>query len=365
MALPDDCRCLLMWRMTHSPNPSRGGVHKHAPRSRPPIVRMRRIHEILSDGKPANCSMLARELEVSAKTIQRDIDYMRDQQQLPIDYDSSTRSYIYTRPVKTLPAFSITEGDLLALFIARESLDSYRGSRFGEMLAQTFEKMTSRLSDSVVFHWETLASRVEFHQTGPSTENLDTYHKVADAVTREKRLRFAYQGLQDKIPRQWTVHPYQVRFIEGGWYVVGWDEGRQDWRVFALPRMSRVKVLPNTFERDRSFDPQSFWSGSLGVYREGTPQRVVLRFRDWAARIVSEREWHASQEIKNLREGQVELTLHVQITPDLLRWILSWADAVEIRSPKKLQQEVASIYSRMAERSSGERPSNARKPMNP
>src|SRR5690606_5036489 len=118
-----------------------------------------------------------------------------------------------------------------------------------------------------------------------------------------------------------------------------WDEGRQDWRVFALPRMSRVKVLPNTFERDRSFDPQSFWSGSLGVYREGTPQRVVLRFRDWAARIVSEREWHASQEIKYLREGQVELTLHVQITPDLLRWILSWADAVEIRSPKKLQQE--------------------------
>ena len=83
------------------------------PRSRPPIVRMRRIHEILSDGRPANCSVLVRELEMSTKTIQRNIDNMRDHQQLPIDYDASTRSYIYTRPVKTLPAFSITEADLL------------------------------------------------------------------------------------------------------------------------------------------------------------------------------------------------------------------------------------------------------------
>lgn len=316
--------------------------------SRPPIVRMRRIHEILSDGKPANCSLLARELEVSTKTIQRDIDNMRDQQQLPIDYDPSTRSFVYTRPVKTLPAFSVTEADLLALFIARESLDSYQGSRFGDMLAQTFEKLTSRLSDSVVFHWETLASRVEFHQTRPSIQNAEIYQKVADAVTREKRLRFHYAGLQDSKPRQRTIHPYQVRFLEGGWYAVGWDEVRRDWRVFALPRMSKVKVLPNSFERDRLFDPQAFWAGSLGIYRGGKLEQVVLRFRDWAARIVAEREWHASQKLKQLRDGQVELRLHVQITPDLLRWILSWADAVEIRSPKTLQDDVSALYRKMA-----------------
>ncbi len=323
---------------------------KGSPRSRPPIVRMQRIHEALSDGAPANCSKLAKELEVSTKTVQRDLDYMRDQLELPIDYDAAGRSYYYTRSVKTFPGLQVTEGDLLALFVARESLDSYRGSRYGGMLRQTFEKLTSQLADSVVFQWENLATRVEFRQPQPSKANLDAYSKVGKAVMDEKRLRFNYRGLQDAEARGRTIHPYQMRFADGGWYVVGWDEVRRDWRVFALPRMSEVKLLPQSFDRDGAFDPKTFWAGSLGVYREGKAERVVLRFRDWAARVVAEREWHASQKTRRLRTGEVELSLSLQITPELLRWILSWADAVEVRAPTRLRAEVAGIAGKMAGR---------------
>jgi proteasome accessory factor B len=59
--------------------------------SRPPLARMHRIHEALQRGSHPNCSTLAREIEVAVKTIQRDIEFMRDQLGLPIEYDQARR----------------------------------------------------------------------------------------------------------------------------------------------------------------------------------------------------------------------------------------------------------------------------------
>src|SRR6476660_8007892 len=64
---------------------------------------MMRIHAQLKAGEYPNCRKLAEELEVSTKTIQRDIDFMRDQLGLPIEYDQLHFGFIYTRPVPSFP----------------------------------------------------------------------------------------------------------------------------------------------------------------------------------------------------------------------------------------------------------------------
>ena len=57
-------------------------------RSRPPLARMMRIHEEFQDARPTNCTKLADLLEVSTKTIARDLDFMRDKLSLPVEYDA-------------------------------------------------------------------------------------------------------------------------------------------------------------------------------------------------------------------------------------------------------------------------------------
>jgi predicted DNA-binding transcriptional regulator YafY len=63
------------------------------PQSRPPSERMLRIQGLLQHGKRPNCSALAKQLEISVKTAQRDIEFMRDRLNLPIDYDRTTHGY--------------------------------------------------------------------------------------------------------------------------------------------------------------------------------------------------------------------------------------------------------------------------------
>src|SRR5438034_10399973 len=90
--------------------------------SRPPLERMMRMHQRLKAGRYPNCRKLADELEVSAKTVQRDIDFMRYRLGLPIEYDQLHFGFYYTEPVASFPNDQISEGELVPLYIGQQHL---------------------------------------------------------------------------------------------------------------------------------------------------------------------------------------------------------------------------------------------------
>jgi predicted DNA-binding transcriptional regulator YafY len=64
---------------------------------------MQRLHEMLSANRYPNCRKIAAEFEVSTKTIQRDVNFMRDRLRLPIEYDGRHTGFRYSRPVDDPP----------------------------------------------------------------------------------------------------------------------------------------------------------------------------------------------------------------------------------------------------------------------
>jgi len=123
-----------------SVRPSREARLKSA-YSRPPLERMLRIHQAIQAGKFPNASTLARELEVSTKSIHRDIEFMRDRLELPIEYDGSRFGYRYTEEVNAFPTVQITEGEIFALLVAEKALQQYRGTSFEKPLLSAIKKM--------------------------------------------------------------------------------------------------------------------------------------------------------------------------------------------------------------------------------
>ena len=86
------------------------------------------IHRLVRSGRFPNCSTLAQEIEVTAKTIQRDISFMRDQLGMPLEYDAIRHGYHYTQEVSEFPLLQLSRNDLVALFLARHALDPLRGT---------------------------------------------------------------------------------------------------------------------------------------------------------------------------------------------------------------------------------------------
>src|SRR5216683_1851508 len=97
---------------------------------RPALARFAFIDEKLHSQSWPNASSLARELEVTTRTIHRDIEYLRDQRKAPIAFDPKKNGYFYTEPSFRLPHFSVSEGECLALFLAERLLQQYRGESF-------------------------------------------------------------------------------------------------------------------------------------------------------------------------------------------------------------------------------------------
>ena len=137
--------------------------------SRPPLERMLRIHQAVQSGKFPNATRLAAELEVSTKSIHRDIEFMRDRLELPLEYHPQRFGYHYTTEVTSFPTMHITEGELVALVIAEKALEQYRGTQFEKPLLSAIRKIepwgpTTNYSTA---GWQRLANASELLRATP------------------------------------------------------------------------------------------------------------------------------------------------------------------------------------------------------
>lgn len=316
--------------------------------SRPPLQRMMKIHDALKRGAQINCSHLAQEMEVSRKTVVRDIAFMRDQLELPIEYDPHIQVYRYTQPVNAFPTVKVTEGELMALLVAQRALEQYRGTPFHRSLKIAFDKLSSGLKDRISFTPDDELRSVSFKNSGLGKSDLTVFNALSGVVLRQHEVEFLYRkpGADQPIPRR--VQPYHLAHRENLWYLIGHDLERAAMRTFALPRITAVKATHKVFERPEGFSPEKFFATALGVLGGDGDYHVVIRFKPETADLVREREWHESQEMKSLPGGGLELSLRLGALPEIERWLLSWGPSAEVIAPRELRERIAATATALA-----------------
>lgn len=301
---------------------------------------MMRLHERLKAGAFPNCRKLAEELEVSTKTIQRDIDFMRDRLNLPIEYDQLHFGFVYTQPVTSFPSIEVSEGEVIALFVAQKALEQYRGTSFEKPLRTAFEKITEGLQDRIGFQWGDVESVISFRGLGTSVADLEMFETVSRAVLESHELAFEYKKLRSPQHEERRIQPYHLGCVENQWYVFGFDLARQQLRTFALPRMRKVRDTRAGFRRPADFSITKHLSESFGVFTGKARHRVRIKFDAFAARLVSERQWHPSQKLKQLKDGEIEWTVTLGGLEEIERWVLSWGSHASVVEPPELKRLV-------------------------
>jgi predicted DNA-binding transcriptional regulator YafY len=320
----------------------------HARLSRPPIERMLRIHEELRRGAFTNCTKLAERLEVSRKTIVRDVAFMRDRLDLPIEFDPRINAYRYTHPVSAFPTVQVTEGELLALLVARKALEQYRGTPFHRQLEASFEKLAGGLRDRITFSPADELRSVSFRNTGLGRADLAVFNTLSTAVLRQLEVEFEYRKPGSRREERRRVRPYHLTHRENLWYLIAFDPGRAALRTFALPRISGAELTEARFVRPEDFSPEAFFANALGVLGGPGDFTVVIRFTATVADRVREREWHESQIRRDLPDGALELTLRLGALAEVEGWVLGWGADAEVLQPTELRRRLAATAGRLA-----------------
>jgi predicted DNA-binding transcriptional regulator YafY len=308
--------------------------------TRPPLDRMHRIFRAIKNGQYPNRMRLADEIEVTTKTIQRDIDFMRDRFSLPITYNLEKGGYQFSQPVSNFPMVELTEAEVIAVFVAQKALAQYKGTPFEHPLRSAFEKLTSSLQGKITLSWGDLDSLVSFRTFEITPLDLFTFQAASEAVQKSRVIEFEYKKLNFVVFEKRRIEPYHLACILNQWYCFGYDKDRREMRTFVLARMRKAVISDRRFDRPKRFSIKEHLKGSFGVFSGKGSHRVRIRFDTFAAQLIRERVWHPSQQIQELTGGGLELTLTLSSLLEIEPWVLSWGAHARVLGPKELIRRV-------------------------
>jgi proteasome accessory factor B len=249
------------------------------------MLRIYEFHAAIRSGDYPNCSTLAERLCVERKTILRDIAFMRDELRLPIVYADQLHGYFYDQDVSDFPIFQTSAEELAGLFLARNALESVRGTQVAEVLRRAFGNLTRGMTGKIQLGWSDLDAAFSRKAMTQNPHDVKRFGQIAKAILDQVVTIFYYRKLEAQSAESRKVEPLHLGEVDGGWYLIARDLERQALRTFALPRMSRIKISNSRFVRPPEFNGTVYLKQSFGIWNvaDDTERHLVrVELKDYA-----------------------------------------------------------------------------------
>jgi predicted DNA-binding transcriptional regulator YafY len=300
--------------------------------------------------KYPNATSLSERFEVSTKTAQRDIDFMRDRLLCPLEYDSSQKGYYYDDETFSLPMVYLSSEELSALLIARKMLQDISGGSIGAEISSIVDKITNILKKhSVVADHIDGAFSFQLIEYSPAPEAV--FKSVLESCLKKRCLSFTYYSPATEEKSTRTVEPYHLFNYMGTWHLIGYCRLRKEIRDFALSRISDANVSTEPFKIQADFDFKKYFLSTFGLYKGKSTKEVTLRFTPEKSKWIKDQIWHKDQKVKYLKDGSLELSFPVSDFSEIKMEILKHGDQVEVIKPASLReiikqevQKILTIY---------------------
>jgi proteasome accessory factor B len=301
---------------------------------------MLRIHQLIQAGRFPNASTLAAELEVSTKSVHRDLEFMRDRLELPLEFNRARFGYHYTEEVSAFPTVQITEGELFALIVAEKALQQYRGTSFEKPLLSAIRKMEQSLPETISLDLAEVERTISFRTRAAPLVDLAIFDVLAKATAAHRQLELSYRKPGLGQVEQRVVDPYHLANINGEWFLFGFDHLRKDIRTFVPARIKSVRQTGAAFVPRKKFSLEARLRDSFGVQSGLGTFEVVLHFNRGVADYIREKRWHDSQRLRDLEDGGVELRMKLSSLSEVERWVLNWGGNAQVKEPAELADAV-------------------------
>jgi predicted DNA-binding transcriptional regulator YafY len=313
------------------------------PRNQEVIRQWKLVHALEGARHGASIDDLARDLEVTTRTIRRDLAALQEAG-FPLyddrDEQGRTRWRLDGHALKHLDT-GFTLGELCALYLGRHVLETAAGTPFGKDLAMAFERIEKMLSPRMRAFLDQMPA-VLTSKTGPRAavdgERSGAAAQLLEAALHHRVARMRYHSVSSAREKDYVVHPQRLAFAQGELYLLAFVPEYRDTRTFALSRVTSVSLDKQTFTpRDEPDD--GVFANSLGVHT-GPTAPVEVRFDASVAPHVRARIWHPSQHLAETGDGGVTLSMEVCHDWALRSWILSWGPLAQVVAPASLAREI-------------------------
>ena len=309
--------------------------------SRPPLVRMQYMHQQLRSNHYPNCATVAEYFEVSTKSIQRDVDYMRDLLHAPIEYDQKKRGYYYEKPGwDFLPSTLLERGEAAALIATKKVLAQCEGSPLYDEISRALDKMRQYLPESSASN--EFLNIYSFEKASPPAFDPRFFATIEDAIRSRFKITITYRAAWNQEVTERTMHPYMFHYSQQSdtWYIIGYCELRGDFRTFAINRIRTVTLSKKHFTVQKAFSFDTYIAQAFDQIHDNQTSTVAIRFSPFQSQWIREHQWHPSQEIDELKDGSLLLKMQVGALDAVKRWVMRYGSEAEALEPQELREMI-------------------------
>ena len=313
------------------------------PRNQEVIRQWKVLHALESSRHGTSIDALARELDVTTRTIRRDLAALQEAG-FPLyderDDNGRTRWRLDGQILKGLEA-GFTLAELCALYLSRNLLETVAGTPFQRDLTNAFTRLERMLSPRMRQFLDRLPT-VLAAKPGPRARggdsNAEVVARLLEATLHFRVASMRYHSVSSARVKDYEIHPYRLLFAQGGLYLLAFVPEYDAVRTFAVDRIASVSLQKQTFTPKQALGDDVF-GNSLGV-NTGPAAKVEIAFDKHVAPYVRARVWHSSQELREADNGNLLVTMNVCHDWALRSWILSWGGFARVVSPASLAREV-------------------------
>lgn len=291
---------------------------------------------LLQSRRQCSARILADQLEVSERTIYRDVDALCAAG-VPVYAERGSNGGIVLADGYRRALTNFGEEEIRALFVSGSSALADLGLERG--LHRALEKLHGGLANVQQRAAEKSRARIHldqrrWNQAEPPRAVLSTLRR---AVWDDRRIRMRYEDRNRALTTR-IADPLGLVSKAGVWYLVARSDG--ELRSFRVERIRRVDELPHRFDRPASFDLERYWSESSARFAQasrGADCTVLLRAPHEALERLS-LYWPAQIESRGDRDALVRVTFPGREVA--LFQLLAWSDTAMLVEPAELRGDV-------------------------
>jgi len=284
------------------------------------------ILSVLLQKDTVTAPYLAEQFEVSRRTINRDIEDLC-KAGIPIVTKQGVNGGISIMEDYKLDKTLFTQREMQDILAGLRSLDSVNETnRYGKLM----EKLSVGSSDFMVgnqpllidlssWYKETLAPKIEL---------------IRMSIDKCRELEFVYYSQKGRQTR--CIEPYYLVFQWSSWYVWGWCKRREDFRLFKLNRIEQPQMSEQVFAKRQVPMPDL---SNEKIFPGGIKVKALFE-QECKWRLVEE---FGSGSFTEQEDGKLLFQADYTDKENLLTWILSFRDKVELFEPEEIRSEILDI----------------------
>ena len=306
-------------------------------------ARMLQLLSLLQTHRYWSGQELADRLEVSERTLRRDIERVRDLG-YPVDAVRGVAGGYQLRAGGSLPPLLLTDEEAVAIAVGLRTAASGAVQGLEETAVQSLTKVLALMPPRLRRQMDALADQtVPAPLRGP-TIDAAVLTTLAQGCRDDEIVEFGYTTRASASETR-QVEPHRLVSLGQRWYLVGYDRRRDDWRTYRVDRISAVTLTGRRFTGHElpAADALEFVRAGIKQIPRRYDVKVLVRapLADVAA-VVG--RW---AELSETADG----TTMTMPTDDLF-WplaVLATLEAdFEVESPDELRDQVASVSRRFA-----------------